>query len=524
MPTLVALFAVGLRIACARYTDFVADDAYITFRYARNLAAGMGFVYNSGQAVLGTTTPLFTLLLAALSLVGIDPVTAARAVSIGCDAGSAILVFLFVRQVSGCRWTALLSSLFWASLGPGVVWAISGMETGLFTFLSLSAFWNWLNRRAIGTAIACSLAILTRPEGVLLTGVLIAFTFLYDRRGAARIGGSVVAFATPWFVYSYWVFGDVVPMSVRAKALLGGTAWSWNRIASDLMHRAFGLDDAFFGLACSGTLITLFPVARVCAWIVAGLLILVLSTTLRVRRCQPLVCFLCVYYFLHTTAVFPFPWYWVPLGPFAAIVIAVGVTRVASAWNVHQSKLVMALVTITTCAAFVMNGLNLTGAFVYYRSYRASERSEWEAAAVWLNSFAPREARVCLEHIGYVGYFADREIIDTTGLVSPEVVRFYRKRGASPGKYFRSKVDLLKEDVARCDYYVAAENDWSAMHQVATPAERVWLTATYHPVSEFVHTGEPCALLSRSVVVLARSPAFAGFGQGLQADSAAARL
>ena len=42
------------------------DDAYITFRYARNLVNGLGFVYNVDQPVLGTTTPLYTLLLSAL--------------------------------------------------------------------------------------------------------------------------------------------------------------------------------------------------------------------------------------------------------------------------------------------------------------------------------------------------------------------------------------------------------------------------------------------------------------------------
>src|SRR5262245_13423472 len=40
----------------------VYDDAYITFRYARNLAAGVGFVYHAGEWILGTTSPLFGLL------------------------------------------------------------------------------------------------------------------------------------------------------------------------------------------------------------------------------------------------------------------------------------------------------------------------------------------------------------------------------------------------------------------------------------------------------------------------------
>ena len=48
------------------------DDPFITYRYAENLAQGKGFVYNPGERVLSTTTPLFTLLLALLSKVWAD--------------------------------------------------------------------------------------------------------------------------------------------------------------------------------------------------------------------------------------------------------------------------------------------------------------------------------------------------------------------------------------------------------------------------------------------------------------------
>ena len=44
------------------------DDAYITFRYARNLLRGYGLVFNPGEHVLGTTTPLYALLMAFLGL------------------------------------------------------------------------------------------------------------------------------------------------------------------------------------------------------------------------------------------------------------------------------------------------------------------------------------------------------------------------------------------------------------------------------------------------------------------------
>src|SRR5687768_3192429 len=48
------------------------DDPYITYRYAGNLASGAGFVYNAGERILSTTTPLYTLILAAVGLLGAD--------------------------------------------------------------------------------------------------------------------------------------------------------------------------------------------------------------------------------------------------------------------------------------------------------------------------------------------------------------------------------------------------------------------------------------------------------------------
>src|SRR3990172_2277897 len=48
------------------FSAWAYDDPFITYRYANNLMHGGGFVYNPGERVLSTTTPLFTLLLAAL--------------------------------------------------------------------------------------------------------------------------------------------------------------------------------------------------------------------------------------------------------------------------------------------------------------------------------------------------------------------------------------------------------------------------------------------------------------------------
>jgi hypothetical protein len=52
------------------WPDRAQDDAFITYRYARNLATGRGFVYNEGERVLGTTTPLYAMILAAGAAAG----------------------------------------------------------------------------------------------------------------------------------------------------------------------------------------------------------------------------------------------------------------------------------------------------------------------------------------------------------------------------------------------------------------------------------------------------------------------
>lgn len=58
------LLMLGLWVFYAVYTGVSLEDAFITFRYARNLAEGQGFVFNPGEHVLGTTSPLHALILA----------------------------------------------------------------------------------------------------------------------------------------------------------------------------------------------------------------------------------------------------------------------------------------------------------------------------------------------------------------------------------------------------------------------------------------------------------------------------
>ena len=83
-PVAVVAVASLLLIAFAsRFSDFVTDDAFITFRYAHNLLTGHGMVFNPGERVEGYTNFLWVLCSSVALFVGIDPETAARALLLG---------------------------------------------------------------------------------------------------------------------------------------------------------------------------------------------------------------------------------------------------------------------------------------------------------------------------------------------------------------------------------------------------------------------------------------------------------
>ncbi|NTW09540.1 MAG: hypothetical protein HGA28_08240, partial [Anaerolineaceae bacterium] len=65
IPVLLVALALTTRLVPGART---IDDAFITYRYVQNLLSWQGLVFNPGEQVLGTTTPLYALLLSVLAL------------------------------------------------------------------------------------------------------------------------------------------------------------------------------------------------------------------------------------------------------------------------------------------------------------------------------------------------------------------------------------------------------------------------------------------------------------------------
>ncbi|MEX1024200.1 MAG: glycosyltransferase 87 family protein [Planctomycetota bacterium] len=201
----------------ALYALPLYDDAFITLRYARNLADGAGMVFNPGAAwepVLGTTTPGFTVLVALLLKLGGEPTATVLVLGIVLDLVSAgSIVALFRRRLV----PTTVALVVFAVLPQIARIGVGGMESPLLVALLLAGALAARARRVWLTGLAVALACVVRPEAVLFT-VIFGLSFVRDRRALLRYAAviAVVGFVSASLLTLF--YGSPIPQSVQAKS------------------------------------------------------------------------------------------------------------------------------------------------------------------------------------------------------------------------------------------------------------------------------------------------------------------
>jgi len=170
---------------------FEIDDAYISFRYARNLLDGHGLVFNPGDPVEGYSNLLWVLLSAAGMAGGLPPLIWARILGLG----SALLIIAFTpamirRLHPRAGWVAGAGALLMACCGPLACWSFSGLETVFFAALAVWAWFAVLGGRSLEVGIASLLLALTRPDGLALGAAFVLWSWLPSRGVGPGVGGA----------------------------------------------------------------------------------------------------------------------------------------------------------------------------------------------------------------------------------------------------------------------------------------------------------------------------------------------
>jgi len=412
-PFLLPLLALlASRLWLARQLATANEDAYITFRYAANWAAGLGPVFNPGERVLGFTSPLWT----ALSTLGLalhaDPVVWARGFAVAGDV-VALLAFGLLLERHASRAAAWMFAVAWAAYPYFAAVTASGLETGFVVALVGLTAWG-ADRGGRWTGWALGALALSRPEGLAMAVVLAPWVRARDRWvGGALAAAGIAALAIQ--------FGSPVPQSMLAKASLYGTPgpWAGRQWWEWLLPFPLAADAA----SSEGGNLRLVGVALF-AGVLAGV-----PALWRARR-TPLAgaaaALLAVWAGYSALGVAYFHWYLVMPLAGALLVACVGLGA-ATRGPAVPLAFALGLVGLWTIAPRLYVGRAGIEAQVFQT----------------MSGFFERQAKpgetLMLEPIGLIGWRnRPLRVLDEVGLVSPEVAR---RRREGPGWY----ADLLAE-------------------------------------------------------------------------------
>src|SRR5579859_3359028 len=445
--SLVILVALAARIIPG---PRIIDDAYITFRYSRNIVEGQGFVYNPGEYTLGTTTPLYTLLMAAISFVlrGEDFPTYAIAVNALADAGTAVLLFLIVRRLTGRTLTGtvlgVLLGVLWGIAPMSVTFAVGGMETSLSIFFAIAAVWLYLEDRVFWMGIVVGLGFLTRIDALLWIGPLLLYQLVEQWRNLSltpytagtkpglsaflahipwRTWLAAVLTSLPWLLFSLFYFGSPIPHSLLAKSaaylIPPGAQFTW------LLPR---LTTPFFE---SGPLIILDALI----YLVLNILGIVFAAR-KLPRLLPYLIYPWLYFIVFSIANPPvFRWYTAPPLPAVMLGIVSGVWAILE--RLQRMSRTLPFATAGVALVAVLWGGSSLNAWTAHpdhgpdrpapqMAFFALELNYEKMATLLRDKYGvASDTLVASADIGTIGYFSRARIIDTVGLVTPALTAYY---------------------------------------------------------------------------------------------------
>jgi len=229
--------SIGLTIAIflilllhVNYFRFVCDDAFISFRYAKNLIEGHGLVYNIGEKVEGYTNFLWTMLLSLFMRLGMNVVTVSQVLG-GLFSLSTISLLLRLNQKLYPRDNLFnyLAPLFLVGCGAYAAWSTGGLETSFYTFLVFlgSLFLVTGMDKPLCSAISgmvFALACLTRLDGLIFAGVTfvlyVNFCVRKKQIGLKNIYFWALSFLIPFLIYFFWrwsYYGKFLPNTFYVK-------------------------------------------------------------------------------------------------------------------------------------------------------------------------------------------------------------------------------------------------------------------------------------------------------------------
>lgn len=534
---LLALIVVGLLLGIfTRSIRF--DDPFITYRFAGNLARGLGFAFNPGAAenALITTAPLYALLLAMPAALGLDVPAVSHALGVGglIGAACALCVMGWRRGEDALGFVAGLVCL----IHP-LLWLTVGFETPLFMAAALWAFVCVDARKLALAGLLSGLGMGLRGDGVIVAGLCALFALDLDAhwehgwrgplpviRPASTLLATAMLVYAPLAIFLTAQFGSPIPATLQVKSAQAASGLTGFYPGTTFPEGALLLIQAYLQ---QSALFIFIP-------IIAGLgmyRVVWLSTEAARKHdlqwlhrppfIMPIAWAVLHFVGYSLLGVAPYVWYYAPIIPGLACLIAIGIDWVAS--TTTHPRWTMQLLATLAIIPLLIGDVNiirvLQGATppdpaeVVSKTLPETKVDIYERVGRWLNANTPPNATIGVTELGVMSYYADRPANDFLGLVQPSRSSAIR-RGDFVGGLIRTQPDYL------------ALTHFNALYD-ANPQGDDWFRAIYTPVATFTDArfwGSPMTVWQR--ITLPITPALTldasvhDLGQGWQVTGIAA--
>jgi hypothetical protein len=390
----------------------VIDDAFISFRYAANLADGKGLVFNVGERVEGYTNFLWTVLIAVCKQVGFDMVVASKILGAVAAVGTLSIVYLLGRRTFARErqplFLALMPVFLFAAMPSQARYILSGMETMLFGFwLVLATYLFLYTPHSLLAGGILGLLTMTRPEGFMYFVLSLGYGLItrqsppHSKHSCVRttlelmVGFGILY--VPYFLWRYGYYGYLLPNTFYVKV----SDLSWERFAR--------------GLNLLQQLVTW--------WQVQLPLSLALLVVILLRRKNPVWLLMagmtgvtCLYFvFIGGDFIVWFgPRFLIPVLPFLLLIGIEGMREVSEGrllpkWFALPSQIVLsALLLLGAWYSWPARYANL-GLF-------AAQMRGWEELGRWIADHTPPTATIATDAAGLIPFYSQRYAIDMFGL------------------------------------------------------------------------------------------------------------
>lgn len=255
VESLVYLLALGL----GWNFRFIQDDAFITYRYAQNLAKGHGLVLNPGERVEGYTNFLWTVIHAIPERFGWTTPRFGEILGLTIFVVTVAVVLRLFRAIIGDETRAVFAVLVLLGNLSFVGYGTSGMETMLQTLLATAVGFLLMpgithprlglaSRRVAAGALG-GIALLVRLDTTVLVATWFVVSLVWEWRasssddpnsgpvpegegdgrvaaavrGALQMGVPVLVIVVPWLVWKADYYGSLLPNTLAAKT--GASLW-----------------------------------------------------------------------------------------------------------------------------------------------------------------------------------------------------------------------------------------------------------------------------------------------------------